>query len=44
MLLICAWLVNVASVGDALFTITAWYHVYHDRENLPVRRHPTNYP
>jgi penicillin-binding protein 1A len=34
-LLICAGLVNVASVGAALFTIGAWYHVYYDRENLP---------
>jgi penicillin-binding protein 1A len=34
-LLICAGLVNAASVSAALFTISAWYHIYYDRENLP---------
>jgi penicillin-binding protein 1A len=34
-LLICAGLVNAASVGAALFAINGWYYIYHDRENLP---------
>jgi penicillin-binding protein 1A len=34
-LLICAGLVNAASMGAALFTISAWYHIYFDRQNLP---------
>lgn len=34
-LLICAGIVNAASVCAALFTISAWYHIYYDRENLP---------
>jgi penicillin-binding protein 1A len=34
-LLTCAVLVGAASVGAALFTISALYHVHFDRENLP---------
>jgi penicillin-binding protein 1A len=34
-LLTCAVVIGAASVGAALFTIGALYHVYFDRENLP---------
>ena len=34
-LLTCAVLVGAASVSAALFAMSAWYHVYFDRDSLP---------